>query len=206
MIQNLFFKIKSYLIYQRLAVNAHGLHSPFVFDFYNEVIASKKEYYFFKRFRAILKSHPSSVSEKNLLFLYRWVAFFKPKSITVLEANFHAALALSVASTEKRLGVHSLADYQGKEMKLFRAEGVTVSEENHFDLIYLDHINADTIDIVSRSKCAIVYKPHSSKEKEDNWKSLCNSKAISISIDLFQFGILLTDRNQAKQHFIVKMS
>ena len=30
-------------------------------------------------------------------------------------------------------------------------------------------------------------------------------KDISISIDLFQFGILLVDKKISKQHFIVKM-
>mgnify|MGYP000228334334 CR=1 FL=1 len=54
MIAHLFFKIKTYLNYHLKAVNAHGLHSPFLFDFYNEVIAAKKEFYFFKQFREIL--------------------------------------------------------------------------------------------------------------------------------------------------------
>ena len=46
MIAHFFFKIKTYLNYHLRAVNAHGLHSPFLFDFYNEVIAVKKEIYF----------------------------------------------------------------------------------------------------------------------------------------------------------------
>ena len=30
--------LKSYLTYRKRRVNAHGIHSPFVFEFYNEVI------------------------------------------------------------------------------------------------------------------------------------------------------------------------
>jgi predicted O-methyltransferase YrrM len=37
-----------YLIFWFSASNAHGLHSPFVFQLYNQVIASDKEYYCFR--------------------------------------------------------------------------------------------------------------------------------------------------------------
>jgi len=42
--------------------------------------------------------------------------------------------------------------------------------------------------------------------KQTIWNKFCLSKEVSISIDLFRFGILLFDKNQAKQHFIVHMS
>ena len=41
--------------------------------------------------------------------------------------------------------------------------------------------------------------------KDNIWKELCSLKDISISIDLFQFGILLVDKKISKQHFVVKM-
>lgn len=204
--QNLLFKISSYIKYRWKAVNAHGLHSPFLFDFYNEVIAPKKEFYFFKRFRAILNSKSSLISEKNLLFLYRWIAFYKPKTVGLLFADFTVALALSEPCVDKRLSVHSKADYSEVELNIFNELGIVLSEGHDAELIYLNEIDVETIDVVSRSQCVIIQKPHHSKEKEQIWNNLCSSNEVSISIDLFQFGILLTARNQAKQHFIVKMS
>ena len=44
-----------------------------------------------------------------------------------------------------------------------------------------------------------------SQLKDNIWKELCSLKDISISIDLFQFGILLVDKKISKQHFVVKM-
>ena len=206
MLAHLFFKIKTYLNYRSRAVNAHGLHSPFLFDFYNEVIATKKEFYFFKKFRALLSAYTKFISEVDALFLYRWVAFYKPKSVFVASVNFPVSVALAVPSNQKRLSVSSVCDFSKQELSIFERAGVSVSEDNRADLIYLEEIDAFSKDVILNYKCVIIQKPHQNKAKEVIWKELCSLKDISISIDLFQFGILLIDKNQAKQHFIVKMS
>ena len=119
MIAHLFFKIKTYLNYHLRAVNAHGLHSPFLFDFYNEVIAAKKEFYFFKQFRGLLSAYTKLISEADALFLYRWVAFYKPNSVFVASENFPASLALAVPSNQKILSVSSLCHFSNQELNIF---------------------------------------------------------------------------------------
>jgi len=206
MIAHLFFKIKAYLNYRSSAVNAHGLHSPFLFDFYNEVIATKKEFYFFKQFRALLSAYTKFISEVDALFLYRWVAFYKPNSVFVAPVNFPVSLALAVSSNQKSLLVSSILDFTNEELEVFESEGVSVREGHGADLIYLEEIDTFSKDVIVNYKCVIIQKPHQNKAKDIIWKELCSLKDISISIDLFQFGILLIDKNQAKQHFVVKMS
>ena len=205
MIAHLFFKIKTYLNYHLRAVNAHGLHSPFLFDFYNEVIFAKKEFYFFKQFREIHSVYTKFISEVDALFLYRWVAFYKPNSVFVASENFPASLALAVPSNQKILSVSSLCHFSNQELNIFEGLGVSLSEDYHADLIYLEEIDVFTKDIILNYKCVIVTKPHQNEPKNDIWKELCSLKDISISIDLFQFGILLVDKKISKQHFVVKM-
>ena len=205
MIAHLFFKIKTYLNYHLRAVNAHGLHSPFLFDFYNEVIAAKKEFYFFKQFRRILSAYTKFISEADALFLYRWVAFYKPNSVFVASENFPASLALAVPSNQKSLSVSSLRHFSNQELNVFEGLGVSLSEGHLADLIYLEEIDAFTKDIILIYKCVIIRKPHQNELKDNIWKELCSLKDISISIDLFQFGILLFDKKISKQHFVVKM-
>jgi len=206
MIAHLFFKIKAFLNYRLKAVNAHGLHSPFLFDFYNEVISPKKEFYFFNRLRKLLPAYTKFISENNALFLYRWGVFYKPKTVSVLSLNFPVALTLSVSSTEKNLSLSSLHDYSSQELSVFESEGVSLREDYCSDLIYVDKIDTFSKDVISNYKCIIIQNPHEHKAKDVFWKELCSLKEISISIDLFQFGILLIDKNKSKQHFIVKMS
>ena len=160
MISHLFFKIKTYLNYHLRAVNAHGLHSPFLFDFYNEVIAAKKEFYFFKQFRGILSAYTKFISEVDALFLYRWVAFYKPNSIFVASENFPASLALAVPSNQKSLSVSSLCHFSNQELNVFEGVGVSLSEGHLADLIYLEEIDAFTKDIILNYKCVIIKNPH----------------------------------------------
>lgn len=205
MIAQLFFKIKVYFNYRLKAVNAHGLHSPFLFDFYNEVIAAKKEFYFFKQFRIVLSAYTKFISEPDALFLYRWVTFYKPNSVFVASENFPASLALAVPSSQKSLSVSSLCHFSNQELNFFEGIGVSLIKGRLAELIYLEEIDAFTKDIILNYKCVIIRKPHQNELKDNIWKELCSLKDISISIDLFQFGILLNDKKISKQHFIVKM-
>ena len=205
MIAHLFFKIKIYLNYHLRAVNAHSLHSPFLFDFYNEVIVEKKEFYFFKQLRVIISAYTNFISEVDALFLYRWVAFYKPNSVFVASENFPASLALAVPSNKKSLSVSSFCHFSNQELNIFERAGVLLIEGHHADLIYLEEMDAFTKDVILNYKCMIIKNPHQNKLKDSIWKELCFLKEVSVSIDLFQFGILLVDKKMSKQHFIVKM-
>lgn len=205
MIAHILFKIKTYLNYHLRAVNAHGLHSPFLFEFYNDVIAAKKEFYFFKQFRGLLSAYTKFISEADALFLYRWVAFYKPNSVFVASENFPASLALVIPSNQKILSVSSFYHFSNQELNIFESLGVSLSEDYHADLIYLEEIDASSKDIILNYECVIIKKPHQNEPKNDIWKELCSLKDISISIDLFHFGILLVDKKISKQHFVVKM-
>ena len=199
------FRIVAYLSYKYKAVNAHGLHSPFLFDFYNEVISPQKEFYFFRRFREILSQYKKCISTENALFLFRYAAFYKPQSIRIEKANFPVAIALTIPSITKDLSVSSLNEYTEKEQNVLASFGVLVQENSNSDLCFLETITASTFSEIQDYKCIIIQKPHHTKVKHNLWNSLCASKEVSISIDLFQFGILLVDKNQAKQHFVVKL-
>jgi predicted O-methyltransferase YrrM len=49
--------------------NSHGIHSPFVFDLYNEVLNVKKEYYFFGPIESLRASYLNNVQEINMVDL-----------------------------------------------------------------------------------------------------------------------------------------
>lgn len=205
MLAHLLFQIRVYITYHWKAKNAHGLHSPFLFDLYNEVISSQKEYYFFKQFRELISPYSALISERNAVFLYRWAAFYQPHSVCIPSASFPVSLALSVPSCQKELSVLSLQLFSEYERGIFKQLDISVLENQKTDLIYLDEIDAHTAAEISDYKCVIIYKPHDDKDKDCVWRDLCRLNMVSISIDLFQFGILLLNKNQAKQHFVVKM-
>ena len=203
---NFIFKMVAYIRYRKQAVNAHGLHSPFLFDFYNEVISSKKEFYFFNQFRALLTQYKKSLAQKDALFLFRWAAFYKPANVRIQECNFPAALALAVPSSLKNLSVPQLNDYSNVEKDILAKNGIIIQENSGADLLFCAELNREILATYTMYRCVIVQNPHQNKTKENIWNKLCSAKETSISIDLFQFGILLLHKNQAKQSFVVRMS
>ncbi len=205
MLAHLLFKIRVYISYCLNALDAHGLHSPFIFDFYNDVIDAKKEFYFFKQFRELISKSLKQTPEANALFLYRWTVFYRPNSAFVPNGNFTASLALSVPSANKLLSVSSIQCFSESEMHIFKELGISITEANDADLVYLDDIGLDTLEEILKYNCVIISRPHESKVKDAIWTDLCALKPVSISIDLFQFGILLLHKKQVKQHFVVKM-
>ena len=204
--QNCWFKIKSYVTYRRRAVNAHGLHSPFLFDFYNEVIHSKKEFYFFKDFRRLLLNYKKQLSQEDALFLFRWSAFYKPNSVRLQEFYLPTALALTIPSKLKQLSVSKPSNFSVSEKEILAREGLTLVTNPKADLLYCSAIDEESLASFLNFNCVVLKNPHETIEKQTIWNKFCLSKEVTISIDLFRFGILLFDKNQAKQHFIVRMS
>ena len=204
--QNCWFKIKSYVTYRRRAVSAHGLHSPFLFDFYNEVIHSKKEFYFFKDFRRLLSNYKKQLSQEDALFLFRWSVFYKPNSVRLQEFCLPAALALTIPSKLKQLSVSKPFNFSVSEKEILAREGLTLVTNPKADLLYCSAIDEESLASFLNFNCVVLKNPHETIEKQTIWNKFCLSKEVTISIDLFRFGILLFDKNQAKQHFIVRMS
>lgn len=197
------FKFKAYIKYRFKARNAHGLHSPFLFDFYNEVIAANKEFYLFKRLRALAKAQKDASSLEGLFFLFRWVAFYKPSKVKLQTNNFLSTIALASPSMNKI--VCNKPGYEKAELMVLDDLGISFEDETESPLIYLDDVMSFAIASVRDYSCLIIKCPHENERVEKKWKELLKLKDVTISIDVFHFGILLVDKNQAKQHFVVRM-
>lgn len=196
-------QFKAYINYLSKAKNEHGLHSPFLFDFYNEVISSKKEFYLFDRLKALVKSHYSTLSQKELFFLFRWVAFYKPEKVKLQRNNFLTAIVLGYPCLTKTVCNH--AHFSNAELLVLSDLGLSFEVEGLATLLYVDDLeNFDEVGTTNYS-CLIIKSPHENERIEKKWKQLLKLKDVTISIDVFHFGILLVDRNQAKQHFVVRM-
>ncbi|TAD98403.1 MAG: SAM-dependent methyltransferase [Bacteroidetes bacterium] len=128
-----------------LAKNAHGLHSPFVFDLYQELFAVKKEYYAFKEIQDLrfnfLQDHElieiqdfgtgksekrkvsdlakkSAISRKKGEFLFKLVNYFQPKIILELGTS----LGIGTAYLEKARPESKIFSFEGSESLLNQAK------------------------------------------------------------------------------------
>ena len=116
----LFFRVKEYIKYRLRAKDEHGIHSPFLFSLYNELMKieeDNKDLYFAENFREQLLSNDEFVSrdgrnipiseevensampETQIQFIYKLIRKFKPDNVVELGTNvglssLHMALAL----------------------------------------------------------------------------------------------------------------
>lgn len=203
--QGLFFKITSFFRYWYYSCGAHDFHSPFIFDFFNEVILTKKEYNDFPLFRDILQHKKYFVSLDRVFFLYRLAHFFRPKTVYVDSPNFPVSLALILPSLRRELQFSSEIYFSNYERRLFESNNVKWKMGISGDLGYFSFINRSLKVKLALFTCILIESPHQNKSKELIWNDLCKDPMVSVSIDLFKFGILLMNRNQAKEHFVIKM-
>lgn len=258
------FLIKQYFIYLWKAKSAHGVHSPFVFQFINEVLKDTRHYYFFEE---IQKLRNEMYADKTLLniedfgagshlnnfkqravndiartagrneklgkLLFRMVNQYKPQCI--LELGTSMGLGTSYLATANTMAqVHTIEG--GKEIaaqakKHFAKLGIQniIQHVGNFDevlipilqqlasidLLFVDgnHRKIPTLNYFENAKpflhqhsIVIFDDIHWSAEMHEAWQIIKNDEKVSLSIDLFYFGIVFFQSDfKEKQHFVLKM-
>ncbi len=258
-----FSTILKYLNYKLTASTDHDLHSPFLFEFYNELIINPYPFSDFKKLKAIrkqLRSNYSSIlvndfgagsrklktanrnisaiarygiaQQKQAEFLYRLVNKFKPNTIIELGTSLGlTSLYLSMASAESTIytleGCTALHEFSNKLFATQKVKNIKSIIGNFNDtfaallssidfpgLIYVDgnHAYEPTMHYFKmalankNSSTIIVFDDiYWSKEMEKAWKEICAHAGVTLSIDMFYFGIIFFRTEQKnKEHFVLR--
>lgn len=173
-----------------------------------------------------------SHSVKYTHFLFRVVRYFKPASILEFgTATGMSAAALSmgnpgakVLSLEGCASISQVASSAFDKFDLknidivignFKATLSKVLEENPvFDMVFFDgnHRKVPTVDyfnhcLVHKSSDSVFIFDdiHWSSEMEEAWEIIKAHPEVTLTIDLFQFGMVFFKEGIAKQHFILRM-
>ena len=62
----------------------------------------------------------------------------------------------------------------------------------------------DVLRMADGSLAALVQKPHHSRECERRWKEIVKDPAVTLSVDLYDVGLLFTSKKLSKQHFLLR--
>ncbi|MEQ8240441.1 MAG: hypothetical protein RIA69_14575 [Cyclobacteriaceae bacterium] len=233
--------------------NAHGLHSPFLFRFYNEVIKKrsvvpeelkvirkklfkeksileyidpKTKYVFRKSIREIARG---SLSKSNFsLFLsnlIQWQGYS-----TVLETGTsigYNSLFLS-KTTRARIftieGSQVIYDYANEFIKNHNCQNINIIYgniheifERHLalmkpDLIFLDADHQsksilnqiECIKTTHIPKCIVIHDIYWSPDMYNAWRTIISDNQLTLTVDIFEAGIVFPDYNGVKQHFKIR--
>lgn len=182
-------KAGSYIKFLWQSKNAHGVHSPFVFELVTQCFYNKG---YEKDFASRIKSLPGNYPGEQALLLYKLALYFKPQS---------------VATTGNISWQHYIIN--------FALPCVIFNESNlHGDFIYIAENNYETIieniECIIRTKeptgIVIIENIHYNSAMVHAWQYIKAHPEVTVTIDTFYFGIITFRQQQARQHFIIRAS
>ncbi len=252
---SIFKKAGAYFFFLLDSKNKHGVHSPFVFDFIQNVLSKnlpikeieieraklKKDHSFliFKDFgqRDDRKCSISTIAKKSLKrpkeaaiiaqivkhykvnkviemgtslgITTAYIAKCNPSiSIQTIEAN-EEVLAIAEKNWEK-LSISNITSFHSSFDKTLPS---LIEDSPNSSLYFIDgnHRYEATKNYFNQiaQKCndqtiMIFDDIHWSKGMEEAWKEIIQDNRLSLSIDLFEFGIVFFNIRLQKEHFIIR--
>jgi predicted O-methyltransferase YrrM len=173
----------------------------------------------------------SAVDRKNGELLFKLVNYFQPKTIVELGTSLGIG-TLYLAAADSRNTVYSIEgcpETAKKAKENFNSFGtkniisriggfdeilhVILQEINKVDFVYFDgnHRKEPTLKYFelclekAHSETIFVFDDiHWSPEMESAWKIIQNHEKVTLSLDLFQKGIIFFKPELSKQHFIIR--
>ncbi len=254
------YSVISYFKFLLKSTNAHGIHSPFVYDFVTKCLNTKHpiENTDFKNFIAfkkkLLNKHTPititdygagskyfkgnkrmvsdiakyvAITDKKAKLILKILIYFKPQNI--LEIGTSIGLSTSLLARNPSSQVITLEgckntlqiarDYLSKynnivfKLGAFESTLPSLTKNNSFDLIYFDgnHTKEATLkyfnlclDTKHNDSIFIFDDIYLNKSMQEAWIELTKHPQVSVSIDIFHYGLLFFRKEQDKQHFLIR--
>ncbi|MDP4210677.1 MAG: hypothetical protein Q8928_17855 [Bacteroidota bacterium] len=199
------FKIKTlvnWLVYRLIRPHrgGHGIHSPFLYQFVNQVLYNKLVN---KSARKETKNLSERYKTKYGRLFYKMSRYFRPKTIVVVGTNSAAAYFKAGISNTNIIEIEADNLYGNRLQS-------ALDEVKTFDFLYVD-CNVMNDDVMSVFFQSSLYSGNSSVIIFDNicanegvwkaWQEICSSEQVSVSLDLFTIGIVFFNEKLKKQHF-----
>lgn len=198
----------------------HGIHSPFVFKFVIDVLNDERFFYAFETIENIANADLNDKKFNRLLF--RIADYHQPKSILVIDETIGITTSyIALANTDA-----SVYSYINQANNFQKAKAVTnnckadncyfvtnIAEKKHYDLVYVDAQNhlqlnnvlQEALPLLHPQSILIINNINSTKEIEAQWLQLQTHSAVTLTINLFQIGLVFfRPENKIAQHFTIR--
>jgi predicted O-methyltransferase YrrM len=248
-----------FLLYRFRSFRLHGVHSPFVFDLYQNVIRHGGQYRVYNIIETLRKqllqnrkaisvadfgagsqvqatnirtikslAASSAKSPKYAQLLFRLVNYFQPQTVLELGTSLGLTTCYLASARQKSQvytfeGCPNLAAAAGHNFRQLRIRNIQVITGNMdqtlpatleklpaVDFVYFDgnHRYEPTMRyfeacLAKRTEDSVFILDdiYWSPEMVKAWQAICRHPAVTISIDLFQVGLIFFRQKQPKQHF-----
>lgn len=202
----MFYRQRKYFQFLLKSSNQHGVHSPFVYQLVTKCLYKKIDKNSWKTFQTsnnkLLKNKKIKNSHKKAKILLKLIHYFKPKNnleiansldleVTALAMNFSYSCVTAIANTPLEIS--------------------EVTLNRKFDCVYF-HKNQITLKTfntclkaINNNSFFIFNDIYENSETIKNWSSIKNHPKVKVSLDLFYFGVIFFRKEQAKEHFKIRI-
>lgn len=173
----------------------------------------------------------SSVKKKYGELLYRITEYFKPKSILELGTSFGLSSAyMAMGNPNSKVvtieGCQQISSVAQDNFFLLGIKNITLVNGKFEEILPLTFFDLGTLDLVffdgnhtklatlnyfeqcvnySNNDSVFIFDDiHWSTEMEEAWNEIKQNKKVTLTIDIYQFGIVFFKKQLQKQNFVVR--
>jgi len=187
----------TYLKFLLRSTNSHGIHSPFVYSLVSQCLYDKHLRLSRKDYKEIKPAFDYSKTQ----LLYRLLLHYKPTKLLVLGKESTTATEVLRATGEmSRLKLWfftPIAPIPGPIEIAYIAENDYNGTLETLEQI-IPHAGNNTLCIVDNI--------YASPEMQKAWNTIKQHPKVTVTIDTYQLGLVFFRREQANQHFTVRLS
>ena len=202
----MFYRQRKYFQFLLKSSNQHGVHSPFVYQLVTKCLYKKIDKNSWKTFQnssnKLLKNKKIKNSHKKAKILLKLIHYFKPKNNLEITSSLDLAV-IKHAINSSNTCVTTIANTP--------TEISEVTLNRKFDCIYF-HKNQITLKTfntclktINNNSFFIFNDIYWNSETIKNWSSIKNHPKVKVSLDLFYFGVIFFRKEQAKEHFKIRI-
>lgn len=179
-----------YLKFLLKSSNQHGVHSPFVYSLVTKCFYKKK------------KRSLEVIANKKTKLLIDLINYFTPKTALVL-------------SNSKNLDPFLLALKQLNSTLIKTDKSVkNIPTSKKIDFIYFDDNKTKETTLAYFKTCLqtkqnnsvwVFNAIYSNKEMQETWAEIKNNTEVTLTVDVFHFGIIFFRKEQAKEDFKIRV-
>lgn len=165
----------------------YGIHSPFAFGFVTGVIYERGEFYAYDELRRMRRDGSHTLREKDERLLLRIANFQHPQSGTLL-GDPAPTTRWALAAGCRKCAWRDDAEASRADM-LYAASGSWA--------LRLERL----VEEMPPKALIVVHKPYADADSAEVWRTACASPCVTLSFDLFDFGLLFIEERFSKSHY-----
>ena len=206
----MFFELKSYLSFLMKSTNQHGVHSPSVFDLTTNCLYAKFPTHLSKK-----KINKKNQLDVDTFFIKHPLKNKKERLLRKIMLYFNVKTGIEIVDLHSSNTLKSITRGLNTQIKKINTiNAINTVSDTELDVVFIhktaiEHLKLESfnnsIQNMPNESFLILDNIHANHKVEKKWNYVKNHDKVTVSIDLYYFGIVFFRKEQEKEHFIIRV-